>query len=84
MKEMIHMTRHFEEQWGKRVGGWPSKKKVTQIIEQSRRVQECKDFRTLDDNPFRMLAIYWHHHKNLIIKVDTVRNLAVTVLTPGM
>ncbi len=84
MNNLIGFTRHFEEQWSKRVGGVPSKKKVTQIIQQSRRIQDCKNFRTLDDNPFRMLAIYWNHKRDLVIKVDTTRNLAVTVLTPGM
>lgn len=78
---MMSLSKHFCENWEKRVGNWPTVKMVCSIIKQSVRVQVGRELKDLDDTPFRMLAIYWHPELDIIVKIDRVKNMAVTVLT---
>ena len=63
------------------MGNWPTVKMVLSIIKQSVRVQVGRELKDLDGTPFRMLAIYWHPELDIIVKIDRVKNMAVTVLT---
>lgn len=75
------LSKHFCENWENRVGNWPTVKTVCSIIKQSVRVQVGRELKDLDGTPFRMLAIYWHPELDIIVKIDRVKNTAVTVLT---
>ena len=78
---MMCLSQHFCENWEKRVGNQPTVKLVLDIIRQSVRVQCGRELKDLDDTPFRMLAIYWHPDLDIIVKIDRVKNMAVTVLS---
>ena len=78
---MMCLSKHFCENWEARVGNWPTVKMVLSIIKQSVRVQVGRELRDLDGTPFRMLAIYWHPELDIIVKIDRVKNMAVTVLS---
>jgi hypothetical protein len=78
---MMCLSQHFCENWEERVGNWPTEKMVLSIIKQSVRVQCGRELKDLDDTPFRMLAIYWHPDLDIVVKIDRVKNTAVTVLT---
>lgn len=77
----LTFTRHFEDNWVKRVGNWPTRNGVAGIIERSVRIQPCRDLWLPDGTPYRVLAIYWHPELDLIIKVDDYENCAVTVMS---
>ncbi len=78
---MMLLSKHFCENWEARVGNWPTEKMVRSIIKQSVRVQVGRELKDLDGTPFRMLAIYWHPDLDIVVKIDRVKNTAVTVLT---
>ena len=78
---MMSLSKHFCENWENWVGNWPTVKLVLRIINQSVRVQDGRELKDLDDTPFRMLAIYWHPELDIIVKIDRVKNMAVTVLS---
>jgi hypothetical protein len=75
------LTRHFSQRWQERVGNYPTVEAIANYIRHSVRVQGCEDLTRKDGSPFRMLAIYWHPALDLVIKVDGIRNAAVTVLS---
>jgi len=77
----LFLTRHFSQRWQERVGNWPTPEAIANYIRHSVRVQGCEDLTRKNGTPFRMLAIYWHPALDLVIKVDGVRNAAVTVLS---
>lgn len=77
----MQLSKHFIDNWQKRVGSWPTEACVDQIIAQSVRVQPSKDLHEHDGAHFRMLSIYWHPELDLILKVDDYRGMAVTVLS---
>ena len=77
----MQLSRHFVDNWQKRVGSWPTESFIDRIIAQSVRVQPSKDLREHDGGHFRMLSIYWHPELDLILKVDDYRGMAVTVLS---
>jgi hypothetical protein len=79
--ERLILTRHFSQRWQERVGNWPTPEAIADYIRHSVRVQGCEDFTRKDGSSFRMLAIYWHPALDLVIKVDGIRNAAVTVLS---
>jgi hypothetical protein len=75
------LTRHFSQRWQERVGNYPTAEAIADYIRHSVRVQGCEDLTRKNGTPFRMLAIYWHPALDLVIKVDGIRNAAVTVLS---
>ena len=80
-RHMMCLSKHFCENWEKRVGNWPTEEMVLKILKDGVRVQVGRELKDLDDTPFRMLAIYWHPELDIIVKIDRVKNMAVTVLT---
>lgn len=78
---MIELTKHFVENWEKRVGGIPTPETIHEVIRQSVRVQHCADFVLADGSRFRMLATYWHPDLSLILRVDNIEGKAVSVLS---
>jgi hypothetical protein len=78
---MLNMTRHFEERWMERVGNWPTLEALNHFVDHSVPVQRCADYLLPNGRPYRVLAIYWHPELDLVIKADTINNVAVTVLS---
>lgn len=78
---MIELTKHFVENWEKRVGGIPTPETIAAVIRQSVRVQHCSDFDLADGSRFRMLATYWHPELSLILRIDNIEGKAVSVLS---
>ena len=79
---MLKLSRHFIENWKYRVGGTPDPGEISKLIEESVRVQPCRDLLWADTHTrFRQLAIYWIPKKDIIIKVDEFKGVAVTVLS---
>lgn len=78
---MMCLSKHFCENWEARVGNWPTEEMVRKILKEGVRVQVGRELKDLDGTPFRMLAIYWHPELDIIVKIDRVKNTAVTVLT---
>jgi len=54
---------------------------VQDIIRNSIVVQTCRTMARDDGTPFRLLAIYWHTERDLIIKVDEFSGNIVTVMS---
>ena len=82
---MLKKGPHFNRQWRKRVGGDPPRvAEVLEILEASVRIQKFRDDLRVAGTGFgyRMLSLYWHPERNLVIKVDEGRGRLVTVLTP--
>jgi hypothetical protein len=79
----MELSRHFCKNWQKRVGGKPSAQQIHQILCESVRVQKGQDVIQTNGVFFRILAIYWHPHRRLFIKVDAKKKVAITVLTEG-
>jgi hypothetical protein len=79
-----HLTQHFIENWWTRVGGIPSLQMVRQIVNESVKIQHCKDL--LDQRGFacRQLALYWHTGLRIIVTVDHITEMAVSVFTDNM
>jgi hypothetical protein len=81
----VRLTTHFDERWEERVGGQaPSRNEVDQLIRESIQLQQPRDLFTPKGYRYRVMAMYWHPGKQIVIKVDGVRNRAVTVLTPKL
>ncbi|MDA8141066.1 MAG: hypothetical protein M0036_20670 [Desulfobacteraceae bacterium] len=81
MQPNLTLTKHFTQRRIERVGNWPTAEAVRHFLEQSVKVQRCEDMVRLDGKHYRVLAIYWHAELDLIMKVDTLENTAVTVFS---
>jgi hypothetical protein len=77
----VKLSKHFVENWERRVGGMPTPALVNEIIRRSVFVQRGKELRTKKGEPFRMLAIYWHPDLDIVLRIDTADNVAVSVLS---
>ena len=77
----MQLSKHFVENWQRRVGSWPTEALIDQIIAQSVPVQPSRNLREHDGGHFRMLSIYWHPELDLVLKIDDYRGMAVTVLS---
>lgn len=77
----LSLSKHFTERWVERVGNWPTPEAVQHYMNQSVRVQHCRDLIDTDGRHYRVLGIYWHPELDLVIKVDEKKRVAVTVLS---
>jgi len=77
---MLRLTKHFKENWEKRVGGTPTVDIVQKIIRESVIVQSCATYQK-NGKPYRVLAIYWHTGLDVIVKIDEFSGNVVTVLS---
>jgi len=76
----LKLTEHFCKRYLERVGKWPTVEEVSHYIEESKRIQPCKNLKKLNGEPFRMLAIYFNKNLQLHFLIDTVERNAVTVI----
>ena len=82
---MLRKSKHFNERWRERVGGRPpSVGKIEGLLDESVRLQRHRDVQTPRGRPIKVLAMYWHVKRNIVLKVDTKRGKIVTVLSPGV
>lgn len=77
----MKLTKHFCENWQRRVGGWPTVSTVTAIIKNSVCLQNCQVYLLATGMPYKRLALHWHPELDLVISVDTCRDVAVSVLS---
>jgi len=75
---MLRLSKHFIENWRKRVGTEPETSNVNDIISQSVRVQKGKKASTRFDF-IKTLTIYWHADLSLVITVDHFTNTVVSI-----
>ncbi|MCF6246901.1 MAG: hypothetical protein L3J69_06015 [Desulfobacula sp.] len=73
---MLRLSKHFMENWRKRVGNDPTIGIVKMIIQDGIRVQEGRAFGIK-----KTLSYYWHPDLNIIISIDRFSNTAVSVLS---
>lgn len=69
----IAMTRHFEMNWMRRMGNWPTEAILLKIIREGVRVQKGLDLREMSGAPYRQLAVYWHPDIDVIVTIDTIK-----------
>jgi hypothetical protein len=77
------LSKHFIINWRQRVSGYlPTPDQVADIVKESVRIQHGHDVMAGPRGGFfRVLAIYWDPSRDIIIKVDQAKNVAVTVMT---
>ena len=75
------LSRHFVENWRKRVGNEPSVEIVQQIMREGVIVQKPLLLRTLEGRPHKQLGIYWEPRLNVIVTIDEFKYMAVSVLS---
>ena len=78
----MKLSRHFIENWEKRVG-WdrPTPQGVADLMRQSIKVQPGRRFLLKGGGTYVQLAIYWHPGLHIVLQIDTVHNVAVSLLT---
>ncbi len=83
MKDLT-LSKHFLQRWQERVGNWPTLDAVRHYLEHSIVVQRGVSLVTFNGGHHTVLALYWNPDIDTVIKVDTVRNVAVTVYSRDM
>lgn len=79
---MYDLTRHFEDQWKKRVGGQvPSRQLIDLLIADSIKLQAYRKCQTPRGRAFVVLGLYWNVEQGMIFKVDDSAMRVVTVIT---
>ena len=80
---MIYPTDHFCDQWRAEIGpDLPSPEDIGRMVAESVYCQQYRDLFTPRGRRYRVLAVYWHPERDLVLKIDEHDNRAVTVLTP--
>lgn len=75
---MLNLSKHFIKNWRRRVALEPSIQRVTELINQSVRVQKGKRISGRFSH-IKTLTIYWHAFENIIITVDHYTQTVVSV-----
>ena len=75
---MLKLSKHFVENWYKRVGGAPDMRDIGRILRQAVRVQKGRQI-TGRFSYIKTLTIYWHPDRNVIITVDHFTRTVVSV-----
>lgn len=79
----MRMSAHAKKVWRKRVGGYvPPDAEVRRILSESVRIQRQHDLFTTRGHRVRVLALYWHPAREIVLKADHRTRKVVTVLTP--
>lgn len=78
---MLRLTKHFIENWEKRVGGKPTEDQVQKLLRESLIVQSGGSYVKPNGKPHRILRTYWHTELDVIIKVDEFSGNVVTVMS---
>ena len=78
---MVALSRHFQENWRRRVGNEPTVEMVQEIMQRGVIVQRARSLQTLDGRPFRTLGIYWSPEMDIIVSIDEFKGMAVSCLS---
>lgn len=82
---VTRLSKHFCDRWEERVGGRPTVEGVNWLIRQGQCLRRQQDLWRQDRwgmRPYRLLAEYWCHRAGMLIRVDSERGIAVTVIVP--
>lgn len=80
---MLRLSKHFIENWEKRVGAIPAPADVQRMTHQAVRLQ--KGFRVFQRGRwFNTLSLYWHTGLDLVISIDHFTGTAVSVYSKTM
>ena len=78
---MYCFTTHARERWEERIGRTlPSCLELDEIIDESIVLQKFKMTYTPRGIPLRILSLYWHVKRGIVMKVDEKYGKVVTVL----
>jgi hypothetical protein len=77
----MKLSAHFIANWRDRVGGDPTELLVREVIKRSVRLQGAKAFDLADGNMYKRLALFWQPDLELVLFVDTIDQVAVSVLS---
>lgn len=82
----ITLTRHFIENWKKRVsnGIAPDINAVTALLSGSIRIQKGRRFMLKNGEFYTTLSIYWQPELRIVVHIDPVTSRCVTVATDTM
>lgn len=75
------LTKHFKENWAKRVKDGISLDEINKIINKSLVVQKGQMFYRESGQSYNTLSIFWHPDLDLVITVDPFRQTFVSVLS---
>jgi hypothetical protein len=79
----LKLSDHLVQNWDFRVGEVPTEKDVNELIGQAKLIQHGRQV-TTGDLCFRILSIYWHVDRGLIITADPYSGKVVSVYTAEM
>lgn len=82
----ITLTRHFIDNWKKRVsnGIAPDIQAVLSLLSGSIRIQKGRRFMLQNGEPYTTLSLYWHPELRIVVSIDPVTLRCVTVATDTM
>ena len=58
----------------------PTEREIERLIDEALTLQKHRDTFTTRGRRYRVLAVYWHKGRKVVLKVDEKRNKVVTVL----
>ena len=78
---MYCFTEHARERWEERIGGaLPSNLEIERIIGESIILQKFRQTYTPRGMPLKILSLYWHIRRGIVMKMDEKHGKVVTVL----
>jgi len=76
---MLVLSRHFRENWEKRVGGDAKLVEVQKALREGVLVQRGRHYRQPDGRPHRTLSIFLY--RGVVYTIDEFKGVAVSVFT---
>ena len=80
---MWTLTMEFEKKWLENIGPLPTSNEIDQMIYESIIVQKQRDLFTSRGRLYRVLAIYWHPEREIVVKLDHKLGKVVLLITGG-
>ena len=72
----MRLSKHFINNWRRRVGNEPSVDMVMMIMNQGVRIQQGRIF-----GRYHTLSYFWHPELKIVVSIDRFTDTAVSVLT---
>ncbi len=79
----IILSKSFVDSYRIRVGKYPTKKELLELIKKSQRVQKAERYKTLDGKNYKSLSIFWNIEKKVVIYVDDLKKIPVALSIIG-
>ncbi|MHC1726528.1 MAG: hypothetical protein AB9866_11040 [Syntrophobacteraceae bacterium] len=81
------LSDHFVGQWKTWIGATPTVKSVNDILAESTKLNGQRRVLVPQERggtkPDKIIAQYWNHRIDVIIRIDTDDGTAVTIITPA-